>query len=416
MRPHLKASEQGAVFIHVAIGLVLLLGISAFVIDYGMMWVSRGQAQHSADAGALAGAVSLAFDGADPKGATAEDVAEGVAVANAVWGAAPGAVAVSPYSGAPCAAGPASCVRVDTYRDGTNSSALLPTWFGNLLGLASQGVRAMAVARAGVGDMSTCLKPWAVVDKWTENWEDGEPSSDPWTADSDFDKYYTSGSNKGEIDPSITPSDVYEAPTASSTGTGFHPFNSDGTYTSDYGRQITLKAGDNNDFQFGSGWFKALALGDCVGGDCYRDNIKGCVGLPYKIGDELYVDNEPGEKVGPTRQAVETDEDSLVNSDPYAVWDQTLNGGRGGIANSAFPTSPRIVAVPLVNPDIIAEVNKGGRTTVPVANIAGFFIEGMTPDNKGVVGRLVTMPGLMSSGTGPISPESAYLWTISLVR
>jgi hypothetical protein len=161
----------------------------------------------------------------------------------------------------------------------------------------------------------------------------------------------------------------------------------------------------------------ALAIGDCgTGGDCYRDNIKGCVGIPYKIGDELSVNNEPGEKVGPTVQAVETDEDSLVNSDPGAYWDPDANDGRGGVAGSAFPSSPRIVAVPLVNPDIIAEIQKGGRTTVPVANIAGFFVEGIAPGGKGVLGRLVTMPGMQSSGAGPISPAAAYLYTIQLVR
>jgi len=268
----------------------------------------------------------------------------------------------------------------------------------------------MAVARAGIGDMTTCLKPWAVIDKWTEQ-QDPE-----WTEDSSYDRYITNGSDKGQLDPSLMPPDSYEAPTPTSVGTGFHPFDSEGGYTDDYGRQLSLKAGDNNDFEFGSGWFKALALGGCGGGDCYRENIKGCVGLPYKIGDELSVNNEPGEKVGPTRQAVEDDDDSLVKRDPGAHWDPAANDGRGGVVGSAFATSPRIVAVPLVNPDIVAQVQSGGRSTVPIANIAGFFVEGMAPDGKGVLGRLITMPALQSSGTGPISSESAYLYTIQLVR
>lgn len=418
MLRHRIRCEQGAVFIHVAIALVVLLALSAFVVDYGMFWVSRSQAQRAADAGALAGAVSLAKDGANDGGVTAELVATSTASANAVWGASPGVVAVSPYDGAPCGkVGENSCVRVDTYRNGTNGSAVLPTWFAQMFGVLSQGVRAMAVARAGIGDMTTCLKPWAVVDKWVEN----VPVAAAWTSDAVFDKYLQNGPDKGEIDPSLKPPDYYEAPTPGSVGTGFHPYNEDGSFSDDYGRQIELKSGDNTDFQFGSGWFKALALGDCVGGDCYRENIKGCVGIPYKIGDELVVDNEPGNMVGPTRHAVASsedggDEDSLVNQDPGAYWDTTLNGGRGGVAGSAFATSPRIVAVPLVNPDMIAEANKGGRATVPVANIAGFFVEGMSADNKGVVGRLVTMPSLQSSGAGPISPASAYLYTIQLVR
>ena len=48
--------------IHVAIGMMVLIGFLTFVVDYGVMWVGRGQAQNAADAGALAGAVSMAFD------------------------------------------------------------------------------------------------------------------------------------------------------------------------------------------------------------------------------------------------------------------------------------------------------------------------------------------------------------------
>ena len=41
--------ERGAIIIHVAFALLALLGFSAFVIDMGVMWVSRGQAQNAAD-------------------------------------------------------------------------------------------------------------------------------------------------------------------------------------------------------------------------------------------------------------------------------------------------------------------------------------------------------------------------------
>ena len=42
--------------IQVAVAMLALLALSAFVFDYGVMWASRGQAQNAADAGALAGA------------------------------------------------------------------------------------------------------------------------------------------------------------------------------------------------------------------------------------------------------------------------------------------------------------------------------------------------------------------------
>ena len=51
-------SERGAIFIHVALLLVVLMGFIAFVADYGMLMVARNQAQNTADAAALAGARS----------------------------------------------------------------------------------------------------------------------------------------------------------------------------------------------------------------------------------------------------------------------------------------------------------------------------------------------------------------------
>jgi hypothetical protein len=411
-----SSSEHGAVFIHVAIGLLVLISFCAFVMDYGMLWVSRSQVQAAADGGALAGAVALAHDNAVDRADRARNVAWNTGIHTRVWGDAPGIVPTSPYDGPGCGtAGQNSCVRVDAFRDGSNGSTLLPTFLANLFGLSSQRVKAMAVARAGVGDSTTCLKPWAVVDKWQEHYP-ADPA--PWEATSVYNKYITNGGDKGQVDPAIVPPDYYEAPTPTTVGTGFHPRNPDGTFTSDYGRQITLKAGDNNDFQFGSGWFKALALGGCgTGGSCYRENIKGCVGISYKIGDTLMVDNEPGEMVGPTKQAVAApadggDDDSLVAKDPGAYWDTATQSVQG----SAFASSPRIVAVPLVNPDILAQVQSGGRSTVTVSNIAGFFVEGMAADGKGVVGRLVTMPALQVSGAGEISPDSAFLYVIQLVR
>ena len=47
-------SEQGVILVFVAIAMVVLIGFTTFVFDYGVLWVSRAEAQNSADAGALA--------------------------------------------------------------------------------------------------------------------------------------------------------------------------------------------------------------------------------------------------------------------------------------------------------------------------------------------------------------------------
>src|SRR5262245_56166235 len=83
--------ERGAVLIQVAVSLLALLALSSFVFDYGVMWASRGQAQTAADAGALSGALSLAFDSpTDQEGARARAIA--VTARNRVWGQAPNVI------------------------------------------------------------------------------------------------------------------------------------------------------------------------------------------------------------------------------------------------------------------------------------------------------------------------------------
>ena len=54
--------ERGAVLVHVTVAIIGLLAFSALVVDYGVMWIGRRQAQNAADAAALAGAISMAFD------------------------------------------------------------------------------------------------------------------------------------------------------------------------------------------------------------------------------------------------------------------------------------------------------------------------------------------------------------------
>jgi hypothetical protein len=404
-------NERGAILAHVAIALLGLVAFSAFVFDYGVLWVSRRQAQNAADAAAHAGAVALAFDDAadlsDAGPAKRSAIAAGDD--NAIWGESP-AIDSADVTFPACPDGTAPCIRADVYRDDAHGSAL-PVFFGSLAGVTTQGVRATATAQVLIGNATDCLKPWAVVDKWAEHYP---VNPAPWTTNSTFDKY----TKQGALDPKIATPDVYVAPTSSDPGTGFHPYDSSGRYTSDYGLELELKT-DQNDFQYGAGWFMALALEDSRGGKDYKNNIKHCVGTVYKIGDEVAINTEPGKKVGPTDQAVDLapkgDIDSIVNQDPGAHWDSTLNSGRGGVAGSAFAVSPRIVAIPLVNPDAVADAAKNGRATVPIANIMGFFVEGVT-GKGGVLGRLITIPGLKATGGPTLSGSSSFMKVIALVR
>src|SRR5512147_2976792 len=85
------SSERGAILIQVGIAILVLSAFGMFVIDYGVLWVSRHQAQNSADSGALAGATALALDSftnhADD--GPAKQAARSFALANLVFGQAP---------------------------------------------------------------------------------------------------------------------------------------------------------------------------------------------------------------------------------------------------------------------------------------------------------------------------------------
>src|SRR5689334_17438560 len=124
-----RRSERGAIALHVAIGLVVLIAFLTFVVDYGVMWVGRRQAQNAADAGALAGAIAMAFDanGWTDRSATgpARLAAQKLALSNGIWGAAPSVVMTTDvfFTGIPAAMCPPDvngntpCIRVDVYRN-----------------------------------------------------------------------------------------------------------------------------------------------------------------------------------------------------------------------------------------------------------------------------------------------------------
>jgi Flp pilus assembly protein TadG len=408
--------EQGTVLVQVAVALLALLALSAFVVDYGVMWASRGQAQTAADSGALAGAMSLAFDSpTDLAGARARAIA--MAARNRVWGQAP-SVTDGDVTFPACPPGapgpPDTCVKVDVFRNQARGNAL-PTFFGPLAEIENQGVRATATAQITTGNATDCLRPWAVADKWEEHWENGKASIAPWTPDSTFDKY----DDKGNLDPKVTIPDVYRPPTATDPGTGFTPFDADGNPTAYYGLEMTLKNGDSK-ANLSSGWFLGLNLPDgngnpTNGGSTYRDNIANCNPHVFAIGDTIEVESKQGDMVGPTKQGVQ----DLMALDNNAKW----NTSTKSIDNSCAPgvcgdlkyhaSSPRIVPVALFNLDAFFAGTPNGKSEIPIANIMGFFVEGMS--GKDVLGRLVAIPGT-SKGTSSLPTSSSFMRQVLLVR
>jgi hypothetical protein len=80
----------------------------------------------------------------------------------------------------------------------------------------------------------------------------------------------------------------------------------------------------------------------------------------------------------------------------------------------------------------IAQSCTGSPCVVKIANIIGFFIEGMCNDvqaagrlapgmgctnpTKDVVGRIVKLPGKYVTGIGTTPANAAFIWVVQLVR
>ena len=416
MQAFRRHSERGAILLHVAVAMITLIAFLTFVVDYGVMWVGRRQAQNAADAGALAGAIAMAFDNngwtdRSPTG-PARLAARQMATTNQIWRQA-GDVQIATdvvFTGAPADMCPADangitpCIRVDVYRN-VNRGNPLPAIFGRTVGLTTQGVRATATARVAIADSSNCMKPWAIPDKWIDNHDVTNPvETNPpvWTEDDRFD-LHDGNNNNG---PPLPNPDVYVPPSQNGTGSGF-------TVAADLGTRVVLKTGSPGS-SLSPGVFHPIRLprfdGGSQGGDDYRTNIASCTGLPVSIGDTL--ESENGNMIGPTRQGV----NDLIAQDPNAQWDTGSNSVINSCATAtpSCGTSPRVVPIPVFDTATFYTTRRQGLPQFEVVNILGFFIDRMQGND--VVGYITEAPGTVRSATAPIDPRASFLSQIQLIR
>ena len=404
-----RASERGAVLVYVAVSMFVLIGVTTVVVDYGVMMVGRHQAQNSADAGALAGAIALAYDDFDDRTDTgpAKQAAQGVAFANAVIGESPDVNITTDVTFPPCPNdGSNGCIRVDVYRNQARGNEL-PMFFGPTVGLTEQGVWATATARAAAANASDCMLPFGIPDKWIDYYDVDEPiepeGSEAWTFPDDRFEIE-------DLDPPGATPDYYRAQGTNSeddVGTGF-------TLEEDLGQLLVLKAAGPQ-MTVAPGFFFPVRLPDSTGGNDYGDNIATCNGVPVAVDDLL--DNEPGNMVGPTKMGME----ALYDQDPNAELDFS-DPDNPVIVNSCAqddppcaPQSPRLRPLILFDTGVYYEGQTNGLVELRVANIIGFFIKEISPDGE-VSGYLMTLPGLFVEGGGTVAPGASFLYTIQLIR
>ncbi|NNF13726.1 MAG: hypothetical protein HKN72_10895 [Gemmatimonadetes bacterium] len=371
----LKPRERGGTLVLMAVVSVAMLGLAALAVDVGMGFTAKGEAQRIADAAALAGASAfLEYEGADgvaPAEERAYDFALRNVIRNVDVDSSELTIQVVPDE---------SLVRVWVQRES------IGTWFARLIGVDEMNILASAAAQATQAGAARCLKPFAVPDLWHDADDD-----------TDGDRVWDEGE---EWELGSHPDDRYIPYTgpdgaADATGYGSEWRGPD----QDFGAQINLKMPDpQSEYVPAPGIFLPWRIpydddqepcdqggggGQDSGGAVYRRNICSCNNSPVELGAEYQI--EPGNMIGPTNQGV----DELIEDDPNAYWDPTMDGGRGGIRDSDFGdglSSPRVIKLALFDP---SEIEGSGMQTIRFNNFALMFIEEQAGRHDPVVARFM---------------------------
>ena len=181
-----KSAERGVSVIIVAAGLTAFLGFLAIVLDLGMLYAARSDAQKAADAASLAGAKYFLDQGSLPTTLTQTMRDESKAYAKAIG-------SQNSIRGGTIQASEVVINDADIQLISTNPHVFqvtsrvqrtgLSTYFASIFGVNAVDVAAIAVARASKSSGSTgaptsynvgakCLKPWIV--------QDVSPDGDPY--------------------------------------------------------------------------------------------------------------------------------------------------------------------------------------------------------------------------------------------
>jgi Flp pilus assembly protein TadG len=369
--------ERGMTLVMVATGMIAFLSATMLAVDVGMLMVARTEAQNAADAGALGGAIALAYEDADDYTATGPAVRNAIGAAtagdNSVMNAQASVLAEDVTFPTPIQ------VRVRVQRSGVRGNPV-STFIAPIFGINTVDVGAVATAEASPANAMTCVKPFTVPDKWIER------QTPPWDPSDTFDLY----DNKGKLLPDH---DIY-VPLGQ---TGYTGYNS----TTDRGTLVTLKSGTGTNIT--PSFYFPYSMGGVTGSSEYEWNIANCNTTIMGFDDLLLA--EPGNQTGPTRSGME----ALIARDPLAYWDDFNKR----VVSTMHP-SPRVVAIPLFDPVYYESGKQEGRNAdLKVVNYMGFFVEEMQGND--VKGYITPVGGILSSTEGP-APAGAFPIAIVLVQ
>ena len=370
----LCGDERGMSFAFVGIGMMTFMAATTLAIDVGMFMTARTQAQTSADAGALAGATALVYNNWSDRGPTGPAVQSSLSASqqNAVMG---GVVSVqtSDVTFPVDSFGQANEVKVNVFRTASRTNPVR-TLLGSLLGVSTVDIMATATAQAAPAGGMTCVKPFIIPDKWTEN------TNPPFNLNTSTYQHYDNHGNPLANGDTYDPRRGYSA--------------------LDKGTQLILRAGSGNNIQ--PTFYFSWAMPPDTGADWYEQNIEMCNTTIINTG--YTATQEPGNMMGPTISGLQ----ALYDQDPTAYWDTSNNK-----YVSNLNPSPRVFPIPLYNPEEYDLGKATGRgATLIVSNWLGFFLESIQGNQA--YGRIFPITGA-SAATTP-TPTTPLAYVIRLVQ
>ncbi|MCI0620940.1 MAG: pilus assembly protein TadG-related protein [Acidobacteria bacterium] len=405
-----ESTERGVSLVIVAAGLTAFLGFLAIVLDLGMLYAARSDAQKAADAASLAGAKYFLDQGSLPTTLTTPMLNESKAYAKAIG-------AQNAIRGGNVQPSEVIINDSDIQLVSTNPHVFevtsrvqrtgLSTYFATLFGVATVDVAATAVARASKSSASSgappnynvgaqCLKPWIL--------QDVSPDGDPF-GEEDLgtfvylhDDQSTNGPSKWGI---IAPCPTYTPPPA-----------------------VPCDGGNSS--------------------SVYEQNIVQCNPNTYYCSAGVTINDVPGNKVGKTQDGVRAlihqgggnQSEGTNNGQDTITWtgtgtadfDYTMTGGSGNpipaLQGQTITQSSSIIIVPLTTD----APPSNGQLLVNITGFLKLFITQIHPPNakpKSAKNRIDTLvigvdhcagAGPGGNGNPNVSSNSGGIDILRLVR
>lgn len=360
LRERLLSEERGSVIVLVAISAAVLILAGALAVDGGMLYTARSEAQHAADAAALAGASAFVDVGATSAAQEARNRAQAFATQNTLDNAPVTASEVG-----------VRVVAESAKVEVTIRRPAVKMWFMGMLGRKEMAVSAKAAARASASDHAKCLKPFAPSDLWSDANDDTNHNHVQ-----DGSERWTFGDN---------PNDYYKIPTGKinaippETGYGSTLRGPD----LDAGRQIHFQPHGSSGVYAYEKWQMPddpNMTGPCQvshsGANAIRSNMCNCNNTNVRTGVDYSIDN--GTQVGPINQGTS----DLLAQDPNAHWDDNTKTVVGS-KFSPWWNSPRVVKIGLYAPGTT------GAGKIRFVRFMSVFLEGQAGSQAPIEARFL---------------------------